>query len=77
MREMLGHGPGKVYLLFLLATVVALAATVFTGLLELPPGGEPILIFGWMTMPLFTGVSFVAAWLVSYVIYFFFFWPYR
>jgi hypothetical protein len=41
------------------------------------PGEEPFLLFGWITMPLFIGIIFVLFWLISYIIYFFFFWPYR
>lgn len=77
MREIAGHLPGKIYLFLLLLSIIALAAAAFMGVMEVPPGGEPVLLFGWMTMPLVLGFAFVAFWLVAYVIYFFFFWPYR
>lgn len=77
MREMLGHAPGRIYLAVLLLSVLALAVAVGMGITETPDNGEPVLIFGWMTMPLAVGIVFVLIWLVAYLIYFFRFWPYR
>lgn len=72
MREMMGHLPGKLFLAALGLSVIAFIAVSFSGYLE--QGG---LMFGWMTPPLVVGVLFVVFWLICYMIYFFFFWPYR
>lgn len=77
MREIMGHTPGKIYLFILLVSVVALAAAAFMGVMDTPEGAAPVLVLGWMTMPLVLGLAFVAVWLVTYLVYFFFFWPYR
>jgi hypothetical protein len=77
MREIAGHTPGKIFLIVLLLSVIAFAVAVFMGVTETPESGEPILIFGWITMPLAIGILFVLFWLVAYLIYFFKFWPYR
>lgn len=77
MREIFGHTSGKLYLLFLLATIIGLAVAVFMGVTATPEGGEPIVLFGWMTMPLVVGFVFVILWLIAYLVYFFFFWPFR
>ncbi|TVR68621.1 MAG: hypothetical protein EA427_09940 [Spirochaetaceae bacterium] len=77
MREIMGHTPGKIYLFILLVSIVALAAAAFTGVMDTPEGAAPTLVLGWMTMPLVLGFAFVAVWLVAYLVYFFFFWPYR
>jgi hypothetical protein len=77
MREIAGHSAGKIFLLVLLLSVVAFAVAIFTGVTQAPAEGEPILVFGWITMPLAIGVLFVLFWLVAYLIYFFRFWPYR
>ena len=77
MKEMMRHTPGRIYLIALLLSVVVFIAVLFMGLTETPEGGEPLVVFGWMTMPLVIGVLFVLFWLVAYIVYFFFFWPYR
>ena len=77
MKEMTRHAAGRIYLIALLLSIVVFIATLFMGVTETPEGGEPVVLFGWMTMPLIVGVLFVIFWLVAYIIYFFFFWPYR
>ncbi len=77
MREIIGHAPGRVYLAVLLLSVVGMMAFIIRGGLETAAGEEPFLLFGWMTMSLTVGVAFVIVWLIAYLIYFFFFWPYR
>ncbi len=77
MKEMLRHTPGRVYLIALLLSVVVFIAILVDGVTTVPESGEPIVLFGWMTMPLVIGVAFVLFWLVAYLIYFFVFWPYR
>ncbi|TVR05574.1 MAG: hypothetical protein EA403_02275 [Spirochaetaceae bacterium] len=77
MREILAHTPGKIYLLILLLSIVIMAVAVGMGALDTPADGVPILVFGWMTMPLAMGVVFVIVWLIAYLIYFLKFWPYR
>jgi hypothetical protein len=77
MKEMMRHGPGRIYLIALLLSVVVFIAVLFMGVAELTSAGEAVILFGWMTMPLVVGVLFVIFWLVAYLIYFFFFWPYR
>jgi hypothetical protein len=47
------------------------------GFMETPEGADPILVFGWITMPLAAGIVFILVWLIAYLIYFFRFWPYR
>lgn len=77
MKEMTRHWAGRIYLIALLLSVIGFIAFLVVGGTDAPEAGEPILVFGWMTMPLVVGVVFVLFWLVSYIIYFFFFWPYR
>lgn len=77
MKEMTRHAAGRIYLIALLASIVVFIALLVVGVTEAPEGGEPITVFGWMTMPLVLGVFFVIFWLIAYFIYFFFFWPYR
>ena len=77
MKEIMRHAAGRIYLLALLLSVIGFIAILVVGVTETPESGEPIVIFGWMTMPFFVGVLFVLFRLVSYIIYFFFFWPYR
>lgn len=77
MIEMTRHWPGRIYLLLLLASIIGYVAFLALGGTDAPAGGAPIVLFGWMTMPLLSGVAFVLFWLVTYVVYFFFFWPYR
>lgn len=73
----MGHWPGRIYLLVLLFSIIGMAVLVSQGITETPEGGEPFLLFGWMTMPLVLGIGFVLLWFVSYLIYFFKYWPYR
>ena len=77
MKEILRHTAGRIYLIALLLSVIGFIVFLFVGGTDAPASGEPVVVFGWMTMPLAAGVLFVLFWLVSYIIYFFFFWPYR
>ncbi len=72
MREIAGHWPGRIFLLVLALSIIVMSVLVASGLTE-----APVLLFGWMTMPLVMGVVFVFVWLIAYLIYFFNFWPYR
>jgi len=70
VREMFKHNAGRVFVGVLFLSIV--------GMLFVPRFfSQNILIFGWMTLPLFSGLIFVAVWLAAYLIYFFKFWPYR
>ena len=77
MKEMTRHAAGRIYLIALLLSVVVFVGLLFLGVTDAPDDGAPIVLFGWMTMPLVAGVAFVLFWLVAYIVYFFFFWPYR
>jgi hypothetical protein len=77
MKEIVRHTAGRVYLLLLSLSVIGFIVFIALGGTEAPPGGPPTVVFGWMTMPLLSGVIFVLFWLVTYLIYFFRFWPYR
>jgi len=77
MKEMTSHWPGRFYLISLLLSVVALLIFLAMGGTTTMEGAEPFLLFGWITMPLLVGIVFVTFWLVTYIVYFFFFWPYR
>lgn len=77
MTEMTRHTAGRIYLLALLLSIVGFIAFLVIGGTGVPASGVPTLLFGWMTMPLVLGVVFVGFWLITYIIYFFFFWPYR
>jgi hypothetical protein len=77
MREMLEHTPGRIYLLVLLLSIVGVGVAVGMGVLAIPEGGRPILLFGWITMPLAVGILFVLVWLAAYLVYFFRYWPFR
>ena len=77
MTEMTRHTAGRIYLLALLLSIVGFIAFLVIGGTGVPASGVPTLLFGWMTMPLVLGVVFVGFWLVTYIVYFFFFWPYR
>jgi hypothetical protein len=77
MKEMTRHSAGRIYLFLLLLSVIGFIAFLAVGGTQVAPGEEPFLLFGWITMPLFIGIIFVLFWLISYIIYFFFFWPYR
>ena len=70
VREMLKHNSGRIFVGVLFLSIVGmLFITRFFS--------QTILVFGWMTLPLFCGLIFVAVWLAAYLIYFFKFWPYR
>ena len=73
MKEMTRHAAGRIFLIALLASVIGFIVFLFLGGLDTPQGGEPIVVFGWMAMPLVAGIIFVLYWLVAYIIYFFFF----
>ena len=77
MNEMTRHAAGRIFLIALLLSIVGFIAFLVMGGTDAAETGEPIVVFGWMTMPLVAGVLFVIFWLVSYIVYFFFFWPYR
>lgn len=77
MREMARHWPGRIYLILLLLSIIGFIAFLVVGGTDAAENGEPVVLFGWMTMPLVAGAAFVIFWLVTYIIYFFFFWPYR
>ncbi|TVQ24703.1 MAG: hypothetical protein EA382_08185 [Spirochaetaceae bacterium] len=77
MREMTRHWPGRIYLFLLLLSIIGFIAFLVVGGTGVGPDGLPTIVFGWMTMPLVIGVAFVIFWLITYVVYFFFFWPYR
>jgi hypothetical protein len=77
MKEMARHTAGRIYLLALVLSVVGFIVLLVLGVTDAPEEGEPTIVLGWMTMPLVLGVLFVLFWLVAYILYFFFFWPYR
>ena len=77
MKEIARHTAGRIYLLALVLSVIGFIVLLVLGVTDAPEEGEPVVVFGWMTMPLFMGVLFVLFWLASYMIYFFFYWPYR
>lgn len=77
MKEMTRHAAGRVYLLALVLGTIGFIVLLAVGITDAPEEGEPIVLLGWMTMPLVIGVFFVLFWLIAYMIYFFFFWPYR
>ena len=77
MKEIVRHTAGRIYLIALLLSVIGFIVFLVMGGTDATASGEPVIIFGWMTMPLFSGVIFTLFWLISYIIYFFFFWPYR
>lgn len=77
MKEIARHTAGKIYLILLLLSIVGFILFLALGGTDAGPDGEPTLLFGWMTMPLVAGVAFVLFWLFTYIVYFFFFWPYR
>ena len=77
MKEMTRHTAGRIYLISLLLSIVGYIVFLSIGGTGVMENGEPFLLFGWMTMALLSGLIFVGFWLVTYIIYFFFFWPYR
>lgn len=77
MKEIARHAAGRIYLTLLLLSIVGFILFLAMGGTDAAPDGEPTILFGWMTMPLVAGVAFVLFWLFTYIIYFFFFWPYR
>ena len=77
MKEIARHTAGRIYLTLLLLSIVGFIAFLALGGTDVGEDGEPVVLFGWMTMPLVAGVVFVLFWLVTYAVYFFFLWPYR
>ncbi|MFW5695162.1 MAG: hypothetical protein ACOCYB_08330 [Alkalispirochaeta sp.] len=77
MKEIARHTAGKIYLLLLVLSVIGFIAFMAMGGTDASESGEPIVLFGWMTMPLVSGVVFILFWLITYLVYFNFFWPYR
>jgi hypothetical protein len=77
MKEITRHTAGKVYLFLLVLSIVGFIVFMAMGGTDAPADGVPIVLFGWMTMPLVSGVVFILFWLVTYIIYFYFYWPYR
>jgi len=77
MKEIARHTAGRIYLIALLLSIVGFIAFLVMGGTGADASGDPIIVLGWMTMPLVGGIVFVLFWLVTYLIYFFFFWPYR
>jgi hypothetical protein len=77
MKEIMNHTAGKIYLLLLVLSIVAFIAFLAVGGTDAGADGVPIVLFGWMTMPLVSGVVFILFWLVTYLVYFNFYWPYR
>lgn len=77
MKEIINHTAGRIFLIALLLSVIGFIAFLVLGGTEANSAGEPIVVFGWMTMHLAAGIAFVLYWLIAYIIYFFFFWPYR
>lgn len=77
MKEIARHAAGRIYLILLLLSIVGFILFLAMGGTDAASDGEPTILFGWMTMPLVAGVVFVLCWLFAYIIYFFFFWPYR
>ena len=77
MKEIANHTAGRLYLALLLVSIIGFIVFLVIGGTDAPDGGDPIVLFGWMTMPLVVGVAFVLFWLVTYLVYFFAFWPYR
>lgn len=77
MKEIARHTAGKIYLLLLVLSIIGFIAFMALGGTDAPEGGEAIILFGWMTMPLVSGVVFILFWLITYLVYFNFFWPYR
>ena len=77
MTEMTRHAAGRIYLILLLLSIIGFIVFLVMGGTDASATGEPIIVFGWMTMPLIAGALFVIFWLVAYLVYFFFFWPYR
>lgn len=70
MREVLAHGPGRVFLAILAACVVGLLAASWTF-------HRGVVVFGWMPLPFALGIGFVLVALVLCTGYLFRFWPYR
>jgi hypothetical protein len=70
MREIAGHTAGRVFLAILLLSII--------GMLYIPKYFfEERIFFGFVTLPFLSGIIFLLIWLVAYLVYFFFFWPYR
>jgi len=70
MREMVRHTAGRIFLCILLLSTL--------GMLYVPKYFfQERIFFGCMTLPFLSGILFLLVWLVAYLVYFFFFWPYR
>lgn len=70
MREIFRHTAGRVFLTILLLSIIAM--------LYIPKFFfQERIYFGFMTLPFLSGILFLLVWLIAYLIYFFFFWPYR
>ena len=70
MREILGHWPGRFFLLVLVLAVVGLFAVT-------PLFSRPTIIAGWITLPFAAGIIFLLVRLLAYLVYFFKYWPFR
>lgn len=66
MKEMTRHWAGRIYLIALLFSIVVIIAALVMGVTDAPQDGEPIVLLGWMTMPLVVGVFFLIFWLAAY-----------
>jgi hypothetical protein len=70
MREIAGHTAGRIFLAVLFLSIIVM--------LYIPKFFfQERIYFGFMTLPFLSGILFLLLWLVAYLIYFFFFWPYR
>lgn len=72
MREVASHWPGRIFLLVLALSTIAVIYLVASGFLE-----QQVVVAGWITLPLLVGAVYVVVWLLAYLVYFFGFWPYR
>ena len=70
MRESMRHGPGRVFLALLIATV----AVVFAAPLVFRDA-EPL--FGFVPLPFAAGLIIIVVLLPSYLVYFKRYWPFR
>lgn len=70
MREIIKHRGGRIFLFILALTLVFILCVpnFFT---------SDVLLWGFITLPFFSGTVLLLIWLVAYLVYFFFFWPYR
>jgi len=70
MREVLAHGPGKVFVAFLALGMIGLIAASWTF-------HKGIVVLGWLPLPFALGILFTALALTAVGVYMFRFWPYR